>query len=99
MPQDMLAKLWTIGLMDTRAVPDIHCAVSPLPCSLSHPCHAISHPPLQDHTSLQGLSQVMGKVCMQMVETLQSRGYVATLELQTLGSTEKIWWWLQAKSQ
>lgn len=28
---------------------------------------------------------------MQMVETLQSRGYVATLELQTLGSTEKIW--------
>jgi hypothetical protein len=62
MPQDMLAKLWTIGLMDTRAVPDMHCAVSPLPCSLSHPCHAISHPPLQDQTSLQGLSQVMEKV-------------------------------------
>ena len=29
---------------------------------------------------------------MQMVETMQSRGYVATLELQTLGSTKKTWW-------
>lgn len=62
MPQDILAKLWTIGLMDTRAVPDMHCGVSPLPCSLFHPCHATSHPQLQDHTSLQGLCQVMEKV-------------------------------------
>lgn len=62
MPQDMLAKLWTIGLMDTPAAPDMHCAVSPLPCSLPRPCHATPHPPLHDHTSLQGLSQVMEKV-------------------------------------